>query len=724
MSPPATIAIGSRAASRPASSPTSGPPYRSGSSARRTGTATTSTGSGRSSPGATTTMTSELTAATDATARSSIGRPSTVAASLSAPNRRDAPPARTIPLTRGAVTGRSRRRPAGPARVRRASAEDASPAEVLEDRHHVLAARAGRIAQGGRRQRRGSAEGERSALQLAIRGRGVGEVVVEDDDPPGGLELPDPGRAGSRLVGRPRRERRRRRVVERPLEAGHRGEQLRRGAGGGARRVPEAIAVGRDGDRLATSRSIARADEVRGRGSGRASRGGGAPARPPSARRPARSARPASMVASEAGRPAMPPRRAPGATTASRLRRGGPAWPRPKPRRRACATASAARARSGVARRRETPRGGSASRTRPPASVAAGEGRRTTNASPGAAAIGSARRRIAATSPFGRSTASRPLRPTVASTRAVPSMHVDSRAIRSAGTPARGRWRERGRRAERDEQAVGLRRPSGRTVSTVAAGDSRCVDAGEVDRRPTAVGDEHVAAVDLEAADAHRAIRLGEAGAWCRRRSSRRGGCRSRPCRGREPRTRGRPPVARRGHPAARPSDAGPGRGRSSNAARTSVEPLAVRARRDRPPPRREATTDRAASGRARPPRAARSGCDRIGLRHDGEPIGDPEGVEQAEVLERLCPRTVVGRDDEHRGVDLPRADQHVADQPVVARDVDEVELGAVVEARGGRTRRRSSSRAAAPRAAGRRRSRSAPGAAWSCRGRCGPRCR
>ena len=52
-------------------------------------------------------------------------------------------------------------------------------------------------------------------------------------------------------------------------------------------------------------------------------------------------------------------------------------------------------------------------------------------------------------------------------------------------------------------------------------------------------------------------------------------------------------------------------------------------------------------------------------------------------MLERLRPRTVVGGDDEHRGVDLPGPDEHVADQPVVPRDVDEVELDAVV----GRTR-------------------------------------
>ena len=71
-----------------------------------------------------------------------------------------------------------------------------------------------------------------------------------------------------------------------------------------------------------------------------------------------------------------------------------------------------------------------------------------------------------------------------------------------------------------------------------------------------------------------------------------------------------------------------------------------------------------------------------VGLRDDREPIVDAERVEELEVLDGLRPRPVVGGDDEHRGVDLAGADQHVADQPVVARDVDEVELDPIVERR------------------------------------------
>ncbi len=70
--------------------------------------------------------------------------------------------------------------------------------------------------------------------------------------------------------------------------------------------------------------------------------------------------------------------------------------------------------------------------------------------------------------------------------------------------------------------------------------------------------------------------------------------------------------------------------------------------------------------------------CHGVGLRDDRQAIGDAERVEQLEVLERLRPRSVVGRDDEECGVDLARPDEHVSNELVVPRDVDEVELRAV----------------------------------------------
>jgi hypothetical protein len=73
-------------------------------------------------------------------------------------------------------------------------------------------------------------------------------------------------------------------------------------------------------------------------------------------------------------------------------------------------------------------------------------------------------------------------------------------------------------------------------------------------------------------------------------------------------------------------------------------------------------------------------GVDQVRLRHDREPGLDPERVEELEMLERLRPRAVIRGHHEHRRIDLARPDEHVADQPVVARNVDEVELDPVVE--------------------------------------------
>ena len=60
-------------------------------------------------------------------------------------------------------------------------------------------------------------------------------------------------------------------------------------------------------------------------------------------------------------------------------------------------------------------------------------------------------------------------------------------------------------------------------------------------------------------------------------------------------------------------------------------------------------------------------------------------------MLQRLRVRPVVGRHHEQRRVDLARPHQHVADQPVVAGHVHEVQDRAVGQAPGARTRHRSS---------------------------------
>ena len=164
----------------------------------------------------------------------------------------------------------------------------------------------------------------------------------------------------------------------------------------------------------------------------------------------------------------------------------------------------------------------------------------------------------------------------------------------------------------------------------------------------------------------------------------------------REPR---RAPVRRR-----RPST----RAASAPSARAhAVDPLPRLRRRERAPAtpasvvRASSASTSAASSSRRAASVARSA-----FVTTASPSPDPERVEQLEVLERLGVRPVVRRDDEQRRVDLARPDEHVADEPVVARHVDEVDRPARRRARGARTRRRSSSRAAAPRGAGRRRCR------------------
>ena len=114
--------------------------------------------------------------------------------------------------------------------------------------------------------------------------------------------------------------------------------------------------------------------------------------------------------------------------------------------------------------------------------------RRSTSRSPAATATGAARRRIAATAPSGRSSASRPLRPTAASTAAVPRW-------------SRARARSGERRREPDEQPVARddRRVVGQLEPAVEVGG---VDPGEVERGPARVGARDGRAVDLDLADA------------------------------------------------------------------------------------------------------------------------------------------------------------------------------------------------------------------------------
>ena len=80
-------------------------------------------------------------------------------------------------------------------------AQDTPPVEVLEDRHDELAARPRRVPERGRRQGPGLGERRRAFLQLGVGRGGVGEVVVETDDPAAGLESADAFRRTVRGAG-------------------------------------------------------------------------------------------------------------------------------------------------------------------------------------------------------------------------------------------------------------------------------------------------------------------------------------------------------------------------------------------------------------------------------------------------------------------------------------------------------------------------------------------
>ena len=145
-----------------------------------------------------------------------------------------------------------------------------------------------------------------------------------------------------------------------------------------------------------------------------------------------------------------------------------------------------------VWRRREIPRGGATSRTTPPTGAWLGP-RRRTKRSPGASAIGAASRTIPAAVPSGRSRASRPARPTAASTAAVPACsraRVRSATGRRNVTSARSVART-GRIGRQHHAAVELVDP----------------DPGEVERRPSAALDAlDGRPVDLDLADPHVAV--------------------------------------------------------------------------------------------------------------------------------------------------------------------------------------------------------------------------
>ena len=91
----------------------------------------------------------------------------------------------------------------------------------------------------------------------------------------------------------------------------------------------------------------------------------------------------------------------------------------------------------------------------------------------------------------------------------------------------------------------------------------------------------------------------------------------------------------------------------------------------------RRAPWMRAVRQRPRTPRRPLCGHE-IGLGDGHQRVPDVQRVEQVEVLMGLGAEAVIGGHDEQGRIDLAGTHEHVADEPVVAGDVDEVQLGAI----------------------------------------------
>ena len=356
------------------------------------------------------------------------------------------------------------------------------------------------------------------------------------------------------------------------------------------------------------------------------------------------------------------------ASTSAARRQSGPArrapWRSRRARSEPTGAAASAAARSGVSRRREIPRGGDGSSTTPPPATAPGEGRRRANRSPGAAAMAASRRRIATEVPSSRSMASRGPRTTSASACAVP------------------RWRRRRSRSAGRSAGVLAGPRMATRILDVATTPGSVVRTCPRRRRSPSIP------------PTSRAVRppatvvTGAPRTWTSRTRSGSSPGTSRsvipvvtaPPRRLPVTTVPRPltantrSIARRGPCASAAASRAPRRRASAaDGLQHAVDPRAARRgrREDRRPGERRRREQGADLGLDR--REARL-VDQVGLRHDGEPVADPERVEEPEVLERLRVRAVVGGDHQQRGVDLARADQHVADEAVVPRHVDEVD--------------------------------------------------
>ncbi len=329
-----------------------------------------------------------------------------------------------------------------------------------------------------------------------------------------------------------------------------------------------------------------------------------------------------------------------------------------------------------AARRHAAPAGGRGSSTRPPARGSGGEGRRSTNRSPLAAATGTSRRRMAVNSPpASPSTSRRPRRIT-------PDDCAVPRWSRIAVPPASGEAETGpGSPSRTDRRSATSSRSVATTVGSTASTLPRRMAARSAPARLAARRPPGPPASTTAPRTCSSRGRTG-----CPPGSSRSDALR---CSG-PPRSVPVTTVPRPRTPKTRStaSRAGPGAPAPSRRARSRRSTRATR-RSSSPVPSVD-ETDRigAPASVVRSTRArtrfetveSRSGGTRSALVTATTAVDQPERVEELEMLQRLGPRTVVGGHHEQHGVDLARPDEHVANQPIVAWNVHEIEHVAIRE--------------------------------------------
>ena len=113
-------------------------------------------------------------------------------------------------------------------------------------------------------------------------------------------------------------------------------------------------------------------------------------------------------------------------------------------------------------------------------------------------------------------------------------------------------------------------------------------------------------------------------------------------------------------------------------------DPLAAAARH-----RKDRAPGKSRPGEQRPDlldhRLGPVGRDPVDLGDDSGDLGDPDQLEDVEVLERLRARSVIRGDNQQYPVDRQHAGEHVGQKALVPRHVDKPEFGAIGQCRIGK---------------------------------------